>query len=111
MRHHGVLRGQGGTDIVRHIQSECQEVRETDKANSERNILTHLGSQLRRLAASDEIIASRDVPEYIQAVLIPELAILLVKEDMQVDDEGARAIIKESVNLGELLHDEEEDLR
>ena len=53
------------------------------------------------------MIASRGVSNYVQGVLIPELAVLLVKEDMGVDDERARVIIRESGEMGDLLYDDE----
>ncbi len=45
-----------------------------------------------------------------QAVLVPELAVLLVKEDMGVDDEEARGILQESIEIGDLLNEEEEEV-
>ncbi len=41
---------------------------------------------------------------YSQAVLVPELAVTLIKEDMNVDDESARQIMRESVDIGEKLN-------
>lgn len=41
---------------------------------------------------------------YTQAVLVPELAIRLIKEDMGVDDASARNIMRESINLGEKMN-------
>jgi len=46
----------------------------------------------------------------VQAVLVPELAVLLVKEDMGVDDEEARGILQESIEIGDLLNEEEEEV-
>lgn len=74
------------------------------------NIMTTFSSQIRRLAATDKIISSGGVSGYVQAVLVPELAVLLVKEDMNVDDEGARAILQESIEIGDLLNEEEEEV-
>ena len=45
-----------------------------------------------------------------QAVLAPELAILLICEDMGVDEEGARAVMRDSVQVGQLLCEEEDEV-
>ena len=66
---------------------------------------------LRNLNTSDKLIsASGGVSAYIQAVLVPELATALIKEDMAVDEARAREIIKESAVLGELVNEEEGDV-
>lgn len=41
---------------------------------------------------------------YSQAVLVPELAARLIKEDMDVDDDSARQIMRESIDIGEKLN-------
>ena len=70
------------------------------------NITAKFAPRIRRLATSDHIISKGGVPTYIQAVLAPELAVLLVKDDMNVDEDGARAIIGDSVGIGILLNEE-----
>ncbi|KAI9887068.1 MAG: hypothetical protein M1823_001140 [Watsoniomyces obsoletus] len=47
-------------------------------------ILKELGCLLRNQAANDEIIASRGVSNFVQAVLVPELVVLLIQEDMKL---------------------------
>lgn len=43
-------------------------------------------------------------------VLVPELTVMLVKDDMSLEnDEEARAVLKESSNIGDLLNKEEDD--
>lgn len=59
---------------------------------------------LRRMAASDLIIKQAGPVAYTQAVLVPELAMRLVKEDMGVSDEAARSILRESIEVGEKLN-------
>jgi hypothetical protein len=59
---------------------------------------------LRRLSASDNIIKTAGVAGYAQSVLVPELAMSLVKEDMGVDDDSARQIMRESIDLGQKLN-------
>jgi hypothetical protein len=74
------------------------------------HILLHFADELRDLAVSDSLIGASGVAGgvsgFVQAVLVPEVAVALVKEDMKVDDKGARAILKESLELGELLNEE-----
>lgn len=41
---------------------------------------------------------------YAQAVLVPELALRLVKEDMGVNDDSARQILRESIDIGEKVN-------
>ena len=45
-----------------------------------------------------------------QAVLVPELAILLIKDDMKVDEEKAREVLRDSVDIGNLLNEEEDEI-
>jgi hypothetical protein len=55
------------------------------------------------------------VSGFVQAVLVPHLAELLVSDDMNLDkndsdrSQQARAIIAASAELGELIHPEAED--
>lgn len=60
--------------------------------------------KLRRLATSDRIVKQAGVVGYAQSVLVPELAVRLVKEDMGVSDDTARQILRESISLGEKLN-------
>lgn len=67
-------------------------------------VTTHFAQKLRRLAAVDHIAKTAGVAGYAQAVLVPELAVLLVKEDMKVNDESARRILRDSIAIGEKLN-------
>ncbi|KAK3328803.1 RTC4-like domain-containing protein [Apodospora peruviana] len=67
-------------------------------------------SLLRDRAVKDRLVSARGHTAYVQAVLVPELAVRLIKQDMDVGDEEARAIMKESVSIGELLNEEEVDV-
>ncbi|KAI9375692.1 RTC4-like domain-containing protein [Aspergillus egyptiacus] len=67
-------------------------------------ITTRFSRKLRRLAAEDHIVKQAGVVPYSQAVLVPELAIMLIKEDMDVDDDSARQIMRESIALGEKVN-------
>lgn len=70
---------------------------------------TRFSRKLRRLAADDHIVKKAGVVPYAQAVLVPELAMRLVKEDMGVDDDAARVIIRESIEIGEKVNFELND--
>lgn len=73
--------------------------------------LTYKFSQLlRERAVQDRLISARGYMAYMQSVLVPELAVQLIKEDMSVSDEKARSIMEESCAVGELLNEEEKDI-
>ncbi|KAJ5579208.1 hypothetical protein N7450_008075 [Penicillium hetheringtonii] len=67
-------------------------------------IVDRFSASLRRLSASDDIIKTAGVAGYAQSVLVPELAVCLVKEDMGVDDESARQILRDSIDIGEKVN-------
>lgn len=71
--------------------------------------MTRFSSKIRKLAATDKLISVHGVAGFVQAVLVPELTVMLVTEDMDVDDEDARKILRESTEIGDLLNKEEED--
>jgi hypothetical protein len=65
---------------------------------------------LKRRAVSDKLMSARGVTGFVQSVLVPEVTVLLIKEDMNVETERAREILKSSVGMGELIHDEIRDV-
>ncbi len=67
-------------------------------------------SQLRRIAVTDRLVAARGVTSYVQNVLVPELAVRLICEDLGLEVEEARQVMRESVGLGDLLNEEVEDV-
>jgi hypothetical protein len=67
-------------------------------------IITRYSSKIRRLVASDSLIKTTGVSGYAQAVLVPELTVLLIKEDMSIGDEAARQVLRESMEIGERLN-------
>ncbi len=67
--------------------------------------------KIRRLAVSDDLISSGGVSEFVQAVLVPEMAVLLVQADMHIDDkEKAREVLRSSVDIGHVLNEEEDEV-
>ncbi|KAI9730611.1 MAG: hypothetical protein M1818_008093 [Claussenomyces sp. TS43310] len=76
------------------------------------NIMARFSPQLRRIAVTDRLVSARGVTAYVEAVLVPELAARLIAEDLclagPADD--VRAVMRDSVALGDLLNDELEDV-
>ncbi|KAI9740976.1 MAG: hypothetical protein M1834_002687 [Cirrosporium novae-zelandiae] len=73
-------------------------------------LITTFSSNLQTAQSEDSLLKSLSVPIYVQEVLVPELTIILVKDDMNVDDEQARNILNESSELGDLLNAEVDDI-
>ena len=71
--------------------------------------MSNYASRIRQFAGVDKLIAASGVSGFVQAVLAPELAIMLIKDDMQVDEEGSRVILDESFDIGNLLNEEEDE--
>ena len=75
------------------------------------NIIARFASKMRRLAASDKLISSGGVSGFVQAVLVPELAVLLIQDDMKLDDEDkARAVLRNSIEVGHILNEEDDEV-
>ncbi|KAI9802196.1 MAG: hypothetical protein M1825_002916 [Sarcosagium campestre] len=67
-------------------------------------------ADMRQLAATNSLVMSGGWSAYVQEVLVPELATLLVQEDMQLPSaHEARLMLGESGDIGELLNEEEDD--
>lgn len=77
------------------------------------HILHHLSDELRERSANDPLIAAfglaGGVSGFVQAVLVPEVAVALVKADLMVDEQRARDVLAESWELGELVNDEADE--
>ncbi|SPN96707.1 uncharacterized protein DNG_00227 [Cephalotrichum gorgonifer] len=58
---------------------------------------------MRKKAVENELLSARGYSLYVQAVLVPELAVKLVMEDMKVGPEEARDVLQESTWVGDLL--------
>ncbi|MCJ1373051.1 hypothetical protein MMC20_004277 [Loxospora ochrophaea] len=71
------------------------------------NVMDAFAGLLRRQAAGDKLIGAAGVSGYVQAVLVPELAVRLVMEDLGIEEEErARKVLGESWEVGELLCEE-----
>lgn len=73
-------------------------------------IADKLSDAFRTRAVMDRLVAARSYNGYIEKVLVPELAVRLIKEDMEVGEEDARKILRESAEFGELVHEEAGDV-
>ncbi|KAI8635381.1 RTC4-like domain-containing protein [Xylariaceae sp. FL1651] len=73
-------------------------------------IMRTLSSVIRKRAVEDRLISARSYTGYVQAVLVPELTARLIMEDMSVTEEKAREILQDSIEIGELLHEEMRDV-
>lgn len=73
------------------------------------NIMHRFTPVLKKRVVKDRLMAARGVTGFVQAVLVPEVAVLLICQDMDVDVEDAREILAESVGMGELVNEESAD--
>jgi hypothetical protein len=72
--------------------------------------MERFGVRLRRLAKDDALVAKVGVAGYAQSVIVPELATRLIKEDMGVDASVAREIMRESIEIGQKLNPQLDDV-
>lgn len=73
-------------------------------------ILRTLSPVIRKRAIEDRLVSARGYTGYVQAVLVPELTVRLIMEDMDVDKDDAREIMQDSIEVGELLHEDVGDI-
>lgn len=73
-------------------------------------IMRMLSSVVRKRAVEDRLVSARGYTGYVQAVLVPELAVRLIMEDMSVAEEDAQKIMQDSIEVGELLHEDAGDI-
>ncbi|KAH8905329.1 hypothetical protein BR93DRAFT_970128 [Coniochaeta sp. PMI_546] len=74
------------------------------------NLIDRFSSLLRKVAVQDRLVSARGHTAFVQFVLVPELAVRLIMEDMDVPAEKARRIMEESQKVGNLLNEEEDDV-
>lgn len=89
-----------------HSQSLCCDPLPFADIFKTEHIVADFGSALRQNAVMHRFIYTTGVADYILTVLVPELAVMLIKEDMKMCDKMARQTLRESVRLGETLHDD-----
>ncbi|CAL3962316.1 unnamed protein product [Diplocarpon coronariae] len=74
------------------------------------NIFHKFTPLLKRRMVLDPLMSARGYTAYVQTVLVPEVTVKLIAEDMKVDAETGRRILSDSVDMGELLSEEIEDV-
>jgi len=74
------------------------------------NLVSEFSSLLRKRAVKDRLVSARGHTAYVQSVLIPELAVRLIMEDMDVNEDEARSIMADSRWIGEILNEEVADV-
>ncbi|EGS19062.1 uncharacterized protein CTHT_0056840 [Thermochaetoides thermophila DSM 1495] len=74
------------------------------------NLISKFSGLLRERAVLDKLVSARGTTRFLQSVLVPELAMRLVMEDMNVGEEEARKVLEESSWVGDLLNDEIADV-
>lgn len=72
--------------------------------------MSRFASRIRRLAGTDRLVSAAGVAGFVQGVLAPELVVMLVKDDMNVDEEQARVILEESSEIGNLVNEEDDEV-
>lgn len=70
------------------------------------HLVDRFGDLLKQKAVHDRVISGRGSAAFIQSVLVAELAVGLIKEDIDVDVEQAREIMEESKAIGQMIHEE-----
>jgi len=74
------------------------------------NIINEFSALLRSRSVQDRTISARGYTSFVQVVMVPELAVRLIMEDMKVEAEAARVILRDSMALGTLLNEEIADV-
>ncbi|PSR90441.1 RTC4-like domain-domain-containing protein, partial [Coniella lustricola] len=64
-------------------------------------IVEMFSALLRKRAPQDKLISARGYSGFVQAVLVPELAVMLIQEDMSLSAEKARGVMQDSRAVGE----------
>ena len=57
----------------------------------------------------DSVVQASGIAAFVQAVMVPEAAVLLIMEDCDVGREEAEGIREETYEMGLLVHEEIED--
>ncbi|KAF8456316.1 RTC4-like domain-containing protein [Terfezia claveryi] len=71
-------------------------------------IMKKMANRIREVGSTDRLIAGGGVSAFVQSVLVPELGVRLVMDDLKCGEAKARKVVKETVEFGELINDEDE---
>lgn len=70
-------------------------------------VMSLLNAEIKRSA--DPVVQTSGPATFVQAVLVPEVAVRLIMEDLRVDEEAAEEVREKTYEMGTLLHEEVED--
>ncbi|OJD12419.1 hypothetical protein AJ78_06983 [Emergomyces pasteurianus Ep9510] len=73
-------------------------------------IINHFAGKFKHLAPTDGLIKAAGVSGFVQSVMVPELTVLLVKEDMNIEDAAARQVMRDSREIGNLINEQPDDI-
>jgi hypothetical protein len=71
------------------------------------NIMDLLKSEIKR--CKDGVVQASGIAAFVQAVMVPEAAVLLIMEDCGIDSEEAEGVREDTYEMGLLVHEEIED--
>ena len=69
--------------------------------------MSKMADPIREGAINDRLLASGGVSGFVQSVLVPELGVRLIMEDMSVNEEKAKIIMKDTIDVGDLVNPDE----
>lgn len=70
------------------------------------HILAHFRKNLRKATTTDKLYMDLGVAGVMQDILVPELTLLLIREDFSCDEARAMEVLKESGEIGEIFNQE-----
>jgi len=75
-------------------------------------LLRRFGNEITAQNNATSNLAHSSAAAFVQAVLVPEMAVRLIMEDMKVTEKRARKVLEESRSIGEILNlkDYQEDI-
>ncbi|KAG9238670.1 RTC4-like domain-containing protein [Amylocarpus encephaloides] len=74
------------------------------------NIMNGFTPLLSKRTVKDELISARGMTGFVQCVIMPEVAVHLIMEDMNMNEAEARGVLFESASIGELVNPDIKDI-
>ncbi|KKZ62889.1 hypothetical protein EMCG_02734 [[Emmonsia] crescens] len=71
------------------------------------HVMLHFGPHLGDMVVTEPLVANYDILAYAHEALVPELLLLLVKEDLNISEADAARLIDESTEIGDIINEEE----
>lgn len=72
-------------------------------------LMSTFSEEIRKRAGQDKVIGAAGAGGFVQAVLVPEIAVNLIMDDLAVGEDEAGVIVEESADLGDLLFEEDDE--